>query len=147
MNNSIRISCDLTNLQDLRDFVRDFLDAHAIKGSVRDDIVLAVDEISANLIIHANKKDKNKFINLTISAKNGNLLFEFTDQGISYNPANYKKPNVGDKIRGGIKGGLGMFLVYHLMDKVEFTSTNGTNYSRLYKNVSIPPKSSNQVMY
>ncbi|MDQ3290429.1 MAG: ATP-binding protein [Bacteroidota bacterium] len=145
MNNSIRISCDLTNLQEVRDFVREFLSAYALKEKVREDIVLAVDEISANLIIHANKKDKSKFIDLTISNRNGNLLFEFTDWGTSYNPATFRIPNIEDHIHQGRKGGLGMYLVHRIMDKVEFTSANGTNYSRLYKNVSGQPKT-NQVL-
>ncbi|QMU27299.1 ATP-binding protein [Adhaeribacter radiodurans] len=146
MNNSIRISCDVDNLQRVRDFVRDFLSAYALNEQVKEDIVLAVDEISANLIIHANKKDSSKFIELTISSKRSNLLFEFTDQGVSYNPAKYLPPNVEEKIRDGIKGGLGMFLVHHIMDKVEFVSNNGTNYSRLYKNLANSIKS-NQVLY
>ncbi|PSR54338.1 ATP-binding protein [Adhaeribacter arboris] len=146
MNNSIRISCDLTNLIEVRNFVREFLSAYALKESVREDIILAVDEISANLIIHANKKDKSKFINLTIFSRNGDLLFEFTDQGISFNPTTYKVPDVKKKIKIGQAGGLGMFLVHHIMDKVEFITDNGTNYSRLYKKVPVPPKT-NKVLH
>lgn len=147
MNNSIRISCDLNNLNKVRDFVRRFLVPYALTENEINLIVLAVDEISANLIKHANHEDSSKFMGLTIFNRGGDFLFEFKDQGIAFDPTTYVPPNIKEKIEKGIAGGVGMFLVFHIMDKVEFIKDdNGTNYSRLYKNVSSPPKA-NQVLH
>lgn len=134
MNNSIQISCDKRNLQLIRNFVSEFLSAYALSDVLQNQIILAVDEISANLIIHANQTDNSKFICLSIFRKNGGFLFELTDRGRSFNPGNSVEPDVEQFIKERKKGGLGLALVKRIMDKVEFTTDlNGTNICRLYK--------------
>ena len=135
MNNSIRISCSKKNLKTIRDFVTQYLSQYNLSEIVLNQIVLAVDEISANLIIHANQENADKFMELAIERKNGQLLFEITDSGISFQRANYKEPDIEEHIRIGKKGGVGIAIVNRIMDKVEFTSENGQNICRLYKTV------------
>ncbi|WP_026461647.1 ATP-binding protein [Adhaeribacter aquaticus] len=135
MNNSIRISSNKNNLKVVRDFVTDFLHPYGLSAIVLNQIILAVDEITANLIIHANHEDNNKFIKLTIEKLDDTFLFEISDKGRSFNQANYKEPDIKDHIRIGKKGGVGIALVRRIMDKVEFTTDQGTNVCRLYKKV------------
>jgi serine/threonine-protein kinase RsbW len=135
MNNSIRISCSKKNLKAIREFVTQYLSQYELSDIVLNQIVLAVDEISANLIIHANQEDASKFMELAIERLNGQLLFEISDNGISFQHSNYKEPDIEEHIRIGKKGGVGIAIVNRIMDKVEFTSRNGRNICRLYKTV------------
>lgn len=135
MNNSIRVSCSKKNLKTIRDFVTQYLSQYDLTDIVLNQIVLAVDEISANLIIHANQEDSSKFMELAIEKENRQLLFEISDNGISFQRSNYKEPDIEEHIRIGKKGGVGIAIVNRIMDKVEFTSSNGRNICRLYKTV------------
>ncbi|QCR23386.1 ATP-binding protein [Pontibacter sp. SGAir0037] len=135
MNNSIRVSCSKKNLKQIRDFVVEYLEACALSDILLNQIVLAVDEICANLIIHANKEDISKFITLAIYKKGKNLKFEIADNGIAFSRTDYKEPNIQDNIRTGKKGGVGIALVNRIMDKVEFKSTGGQNICILYKSI------------
>ncbi|MFC5269102.1 ATP-binding protein [Adhaeribacter terreus] len=135
MNNSIQVSCSKKNLKTIRDFVTQYLSQYDLSEIVLNQIVLAVDEISANLIIHANQENADKFMELAIERKNGQLLFEISDNGVSFQRSNYKEPDIEEYIRIGKKGGVGIAIVNRIMDKVEFTTLNGRNICRLYKTV------------
>jgi serine/threonine-protein kinase RsbW len=135
MNNSIQVSCSKKNLKTIRDFVTQYLSQYDLSEIILNQIVLAVDEISANLIIHANQEDASKFMELAIERKNRQLLFEISDNGISFQRSNYKEPDIEEHIRIGKKGGVGIAIVNRIMDKVEFSTEDGNNICRLYKTV------------
>lgn len=136
MNNSIRVNCTKKNLKLIRDFVVEYLHAYALSDIMTNQIVLAVDEICANLIIHANQENPDKFIHLAIQKQKETLKFEISDNGIAFQRSNYKEPNIEENIRMGKKGGVGIALVNRIMDKVEFV-TNGTqNVCVLYKKIN-----------
>jgi len=139
MNNSIRISCNLDNLKVFRNFVTEFLHPYAINKIVLNQIILAVDEITANLIKHANKEDESKSVKLTILQLGDTFLFELTDNGIPFDPTTYVEPDMPTKIKDKKGGGWGLFLVKQIMDKVEFSSQGNHNVCRLYKTVSKVP--------
>ena len=139
MNNSIRIRCSLNNLIVFRDFVTQYLNAYALNEVVVNQIKLAVDEITANLIIHANNHDENKFVKLTILQVGDSFLFELKDSGKPFDPQKYRKPNMEDKILKKEAGGWGLVLVERIMDKVEYLVQDNHNICRLFKKVNKVP--------
>ncbi|MDB5262458.1 MAG: ATP-binding protein [Adhaeribacter sp.] len=136
MNNSIRIKSNKSNLKVVRDFVTNYLSPFTLSEKELNQIILAVDEITANLIIHANKEDEGKFVKLAIFHTGDTFLFELSDNGHSFKPEKYREPNIADIIREGGKGGMGIALVKRIMDKVEFTTHDSGNICRLYKKVN-----------
>ena len=142
MNNSLRFSCDKRNLIIVRNFVTKFLRTYALNEITQNQIILAVDEIVANLIIHANLNNPNKYISLTILPQNGGLLFHITHQGIPFDLSTYQKPDIGRNIADRRPGGVGLVLVNFIMDDIEYsTDENGTNTCRLFKNLQSTPRS------
>lgn len=136
MNNSIRVNCTKKNLKLIRDFVTEYLGPLALSDILLNQIVLAVDEICANLIIHANKENPEQYISLRIDQEKNRLRFEISDQGVAFQRSNYKEPDIQEYIRIGKKGGVGIALVNRIMDEVQFT-TNGTrNICLLYKKIN-----------
>ncbi len=135
MNNSIRVSCTKNNLKSIRSFVTEYLETLALSDVLMNQIVLAVDEICANLIIHANNEDPSKYIYLTVTEPNNAVQFEIKDNGIAFKSSDYKEPDILEHVRVGKKGGVGIALVRRIMDKVEFTTKEGTNAVLLYKKI------------
>ncbi|MHA6246673.1 ATP-binding protein [Pontibacter sp. CAU 1760] len=136
MSNSIRVSCSKKNLKTIRDFVTEYLHALSLTDVLMNQIVLAVDEICANLIIHANHEDPQKHITLRITKQRQNMLkFEISDEGVAFKRDNYKEPDIEEYIRLGKKGGVGIALVNRIMDKVEFISNGSQNTCLLYKKI------------
>lgn len=135
MNNTITVSCTKKNLKQIRDFVTDYLAGYKLSDILMNQIVLAVDEICANLIIHANQEDPSKHISLAIWEKSGMLKFEIVDNGVAFRRSEYREPNIEEHVKVGKKGGVGIALVNRIMDRVEFETNGKQNTCFLYKKI------------
>ncbi|MBB4600106.1 serine/threonine-protein kinase RsbW [Hymenobacter luteus] len=136
MEHAIRISCTRRNLKVVRDFVSDFLLRYHLTDLLVNQIVLAVDEVVANLIIHGNGEDESQFLDVRARILNKEFGIEIEDTNLtSYSPASYREPDLQEYVRIGKKGGVGMMLVNRIMDRVEFTTNGGHNLCRLYKKI------------
>ncbi|WP_044003165.1 ATP-binding protein [Hymenobacter swuensis] len=137
MKHAIRISCTRRNLKVVRDFVSEFLLSYHLAELVINQIVLAVDEVVANLIIHGNGEDESQFLDMRVSLQNQEFSIEIEDTNLtSYSPTSYVEPDLQEYVRIGKKGGVGMMLVNRIMDRVEFTTDGTRNLCRLYKKLS-----------
>ncbi len=135
MQDRIRISCSRQNLQKVRDFVRDFLLSADRSDLVVNQVVLAVDEVVANFIIHANGEDTTQFLELLLVLAGPNLDIEIEDYGSTlFLPAGkVANPDMRAYIQQGRKGGMGMALVSRIMDQVEFFERNSHTVCHLSK--------------
>lgn len=137
MRNAIRISCSRHNLKVVRDFVTAFLKTYHLSDVLLNQLLVAIDEVVANLIIHANSEDESQFLNLNLEVKDDTFSIEIEDgSNRSYVPSSFREPDLQEFIRLGKRGGVGMALVNRIMDKVEFESANNHNVCRLYKRIS-----------
>jgi serine/threonine-protein kinase RsbW len=134
MKNALRISCSRGNLKVVRDFVTASLLNYHLSALQLNQIVLAVDEVVANLIIHANGEDESQHLDLTIDVDDHSFGIEIFDNAATYyRPSTYHEPDLSEFIRQGKRGGVGMTLVNRIMDQVEFTTDGSQNVCRLYK--------------
>lgn len=135
MQDRIRISCSRQNLQKVRDFVRDFLLSADRSDLIVNQVVLAVDEVVANFIIHANGEDTTQFLELLLVLAGSNLDIEIEDYGSTlFLPAGkVANPDMRAYIQQGRKGGMGMALVSRIMDQVEFFERDSHTVCHLSK--------------
>jgi serine/threonine-protein kinase RsbW len=135
MTSHLRIQCSRQNLQQVRDFVRDFLLAANGSEVIVNQVVLAVDEVVANFIIHANGEDANQFLDLQLALIEQRLDVEIKDYGTTiFAPATVSpNPDLREYIRQGRKGGMGMALVSRIMDQVEFFERDAHTVCHLSK--------------
>lgn len=136
MNHSLKVSCSIDNLKDIRAFVNEKLQDLSVPEMEINLMVLAVDEICANLIIHSNKCNENQHLELTIKNEAQGISFEITDQGEPFDFNNYEVPKIDDIIKEKRKGGLGIMLVKRIMDKIEFRRENNNTVFHLFKKVN-----------
>ncbi|WP_426493113.1 ATP-binding protein [Hymenobacter sp. 102] len=137
MKHAIRVSCTRRNLKVVRDFVSEFLAVHHLSELLINQIVLAVDEVVANLIIHGNGEDESQFLDIRLSVRETTFCIEIEDENLtSYSPTSYQEPDLQEYVRIGKKGGVGMMLVNRIMDQVEFTTTGTHNLCRLCKKLA-----------
>ena len=137
MKQALRISCTRRNLKVVRDFVSEFLTGYALSEVLINQIVLAVDEVVANLIIHGNGEDESQYLDVRMDVRNQEFGIELEDTNhTSYSPNTYQEPDLQEYVRIGKKGGVGMMLVNRIMDRVEFTTHDNHNICRLYKHLN-----------
>lgn len=136
MNYRYNIGCSLSNLKGIREFIRTSLKSLQIPELELSAIVLAIDEMCSNLMIHAHHCNPDHKIELTIlEPRKGELVFEIIDEGNVFDINAFHEPNVDNLIHEKRKGGLGIRLVKSIMDKVEYLEREGKNVCRLTKTI------------
>lgn len=121
--------------------VRDFVSAAAREFGFADEeiskIALAVDEACTNVIKHAYEFDSGKEITVTVKRGNGAFEVAISDTGKQFNPSNLQPPDMKEYLTHFRRGGLGVYLMKTLMDKVEYNFEPGKpNEVRLIKYLS-----------
>lgn len=129
-----KTNCKRERLKEIRHFVAEVLTDIGFSEIDSHKVILAVDEVCANLIIHSNKCNPSECLELFIEDHGSDgVLFEIIDYGVGFNYNNYKEPNLEEIIRKRKKGGLGIMLVKNIMDTVEFKNEENKNICRMIK--------------
>jgi len=130
------IGCSLDNLLGVRDFIRKSLKKHVTSEVTMNEIVLALDEMCSNLMIHAHHCDPEHLLELNIATGHkGYLVFEITDDGTVFDINAFAEPTLDNLISIKRKGGLGIRLVKSIMDSIEYQKKDGKNVCRLTKKI------------
>jgi len=120
-------------LRDIRMFVSGSLKNHALPDVQISTLVLAVDEVCANLIIHSHKCNPKEYIEISITIDADSIVFDIIDNGAGFDISSYNEPSLGEIVKKKRKGGLGLILVRKIMDKIEMITEDNQNICRLVK--------------
>ena len=138
MKYALTISCQKERLKDIRIFVRESLQDHGLDDVEISALVLAIDEISANLIIHGHDCNPADNFDLQIEIKKGQgVIFRLLDESDMFDINKYEIPNMDELIKTQRKGGVGLILVKKIMDDITFGAQEGKNCCQLTKNVEV----------
>lgn len=136
MSRKLRLYCNTNQLVYLREFLYQTLQSTPLGEIDQHQVILAVEEVCANLIIHSHSCNHTSFIEVVSEISNDQAIFEIYDFGQGFNILEYQEPELSHVVKSKRKGGLGIMLVKKIMDKIEF-ETNGTkNTCRLFKNLN-----------
>ncbi|MES2730799.1 MAG: ATP-binding protein [Bacteroidota bacterium] len=139
MSHYYKFFCSRENLRGIRDFVTSVLKNHPLSETEINQMVLAVDEICSNMIIHSHQCNEEDFIELSIRNQKDGIVFEIVDKGDElFNLSSHQDPSITDIVKQGKKGGVGLMLVKKIMDNVEVLSEDSHHVWRLYK--KLPPQ-------
>ena len=137
MSYQYNIGCSLSNLKGIREFIRNSLKDQRMPELELAAIILALDEMCSNLMIHAHHCNPEHILELHIHVpEKGKLIFEIIDDGNVFNINQFSSDNINDLVHEKRKGGLGIRLVKSIMDDVEYFSQEGRNICRLTKKIS-----------
>jgi serine/threonine-protein kinase RsbW len=136
MNYKCKIGCKIDNLREVRDFVRDTLKHHGISEIEVSEMVLALDEMCSNLMIHAHHCNPDDLVEIKINIQKGRpVIFEIYDDGTVFDINTFTEPSINEIVNEKRKGGLGIRLVKSIMDQVEYLRGKDKNVCRLTKKV------------
>jgi serine/threonine-protein kinase RsbW len=131
---SLKIESRTERLITVREFVSAAARAFGFDDEDISKITLAVDEACTNVIKHAYKFDPAKELLITIKENDSMFQVSILDNGKQFNPAEVSAPNMKEYLTQFRRGGLGVYLMKSLMDKVEYDIIPGKkNEVRLTK--------------
>lgn len=115
------------HLLEVRDFVSEAARQFGFSEEDVANIVLAVDEACTNIIKHSYQYAPDKEIAIAIIRNNGTFEVKIHDNGKSFNPDSLRAPDLKRNLSQHRRGGLGVYLMKKLMDKVEYSFASGHN--------------------
>jgi serine/threonine-protein kinase RsbW len=96
-------------------------------------ILVSVMEAVNNAILHGNKSDPGKAVDIEISFESDELNIRVTDEGPGFRPDKVPDPTTPENIEE--LNGRGIYLMSHLADKIEY-SKKGNSVKMTFKNIS-----------
>ncbi|MCH8903385.1 MAG: ATP-binding protein [Bacteroidetes bacterium] len=134
MKAKLKAECSKEKLKYIRGFVKESIEILEATDLEKEQIVLAIDEVCANAIIHGNQTNDTKQIILEIDVTETSLKVDISDIGL-YDPEELagRNKDIADIVKDKQKGGMGLKLVYSIMDNVEYYIKNNMSICSLTK--------------
>jgi len=108
------------------DAIREFVAQAAVDAGLSETgvyaVQLAADEACSNIIEHAYEDLSGGEIECSCSENGKDLVMIFRDHGKYFDPASVPEPVLTGSLNERQIGGLGIFLMNHLMDEVHYES-------------------------
>ena len=117
----------------IRDVTRHLATATGFDGAHADQLALAVDEASTNVIEHAYRGAPDRRIELRFHDRGDELRVEVVDDGEAVDPGSVPQVDLRRYASERRTGGLGMHLMGRIMDTVTFRRTARGNVCCMVK--------------
>ena len=114
------------------DDIKAYLTERKISSKLCHNVLLAISEAFTNALLHGNKSDPNKSIEISITVNDNKITADIVDEG-SGNPDGF---GTGKNTDLWQEGGRGLMLMETLADMVAFTknpNTGGLQVSMIFK--------------
>ena len=132
----ITLHNDIRETPRIADFMDDIVGETGIDMALSASLNLALEEAVVNVMNYAYPEGQTGNIVLEAYANEERLKFVISDNGVPFDPTTTAEPDVAASIEDRSIGGLGIFLVRHLMDSVNYERVGGENILTLRKNLT-----------
>jgi serine/threonine-protein kinase RsbW len=131
---SIKISIPslIENIRIIESFIDNAREKFNINDDIYGNIMISVTECVSNAIIHGNKQDKKKVVNIELRFLDDQIRFIIEDQGEGFDFQKLKDPTSPEHIQN--PGGRGVFIMKHLSDEVRFEDEGRITILTFYMN-------------
>jgi len=116
---TLLISADVNFLVVIRRFVQAAAVNFGLTATAIDDLVQAVDELSANIILHGYAGAPGQ-IEVRCRAEGGGVTVRLRDQAPPFDPTTRADPNLGVPLEQRPVGGLGIYLSRKMVDELRY---------------------------
>jgi len=132
MYKRLRIESSINNLGIVENAIDEVINAIGITQEDYGKILVSTLEAVNNAIMHGNRYQKDKFVDVEISFKNGKLKIKISDEGKGFLPEEVPDPTIPQNVEE--LNGRGIFLMSKLADKVKY-SKRGNAVTMFFKNL------------
>lgn len=132
MYKKIKIESEVGNLRIVENAIDEATTVIGISQDNYGKILVCAMEAVNNAILHGNKSNPEKKVDIEIGYKSKELLITVTDEGPGFRPENVPDPTTPENIEE--ISGRGIYLMSHLADKIEFNK-KGNSVKMIFKNI------------
>ena len=131
----IVIASQTERLHDVRKFISDLARQHGFQDDDVNKISIAVDEACTNIIKHGYNFAPDRDIDIEVIRNGNEFEILISDNGKQFDPNSVETPDMKEYLSHFRRGGLGMYLMKRIMDKVEFNFRRDRNVLRMIKSL------------
>jgi anti-sigma regulatory factor (Ser/Thr protein kinase) len=132
--NRMEIPAIIENLDKGLDFIIEGIEEAKLDRKVVYQIKLACEEVIVNVINYAYPNSQgNIVLSYEIDENNKEIIIIVSDFGIPYNPLLNEDPDINLPMEEREIGGLGVYMVRNIMDRVEYAWEDGQNVLTMRK--------------
>jgi serine/threonine-protein kinase RsbW len=132
MNKKFKIESNISNLRIVENEIDEISTEIGFNQDNYGKILVSTLEAVNNAIVHGNKKDESKRVEIEISFKRNILTISVADEGTGFKPKDIPDPTKPENIES--LSGRGVFLMSKLADKIEFNET-GNKVTMSFKDI------------
>ena len=132
---SLSVSSQVDHLPEIADFIEQAAQSSGLNENQIYDVQMAVDEACTNVIQHAYRGRKDGNIEISCEQRGKEFVVVIQEFGEPFDPKKVSKPRTRDPLSRRNIGGLGIFFMHKLMDRVsfDFSSGNGNRLTMVQK--------------
>ncbi|MBI2427262.1 MAG: ATP-binding protein [Ignavibacteriales bacterium] len=131
----ISIPSRTDDLHKVRTFISDLARAHGFVDDDINKITIAVDEACTNIIKHGYNYSPHHEIEVEVVRNGQQFEILISDNGKQFDPGSVETPDMKEYLSHFRRGGLGLYLMKRIMDKVEFDFNRDRNTLRMIKSL------------
>lgn len=128
---TVQFAAKFEYLDEIREFVGDVARNNGFNDKEVYNIQLATDEAASNIIEHAYEGVNNGLLEISCGVQNDSITIVLVDHGESFDPSDVPTPDLKADLSERKIGGLGIFLMRKLMDKVHYDAEPKKNRNTL----------------
>lgn len=137
MERTLILRNDISEVERLSTFIEELGKDLTLGPDVIFNLNLVLEEAVVNIINYAYPKEKNESIYLSASLYGSSIVFTLTDTGKEFDPTTVPDADITLSADDREIGGLGIFLIRHIMNEVKYERIEGKNVLTLQKKLDI----------
>lgn len=136
MEKILVIENDISEISKLAVFIDELGEEMNLTPELIFNLNLVLEEAVSNVILYAYGEEKHKEISLMANMSDGNLVFVLTDSGKEFDPTKVPDADITLSAEEREIGGLGIFLIRQIMDKVDYQRIGEKNVLTMRKQLN-----------
>jgi anti-sigma regulatory factor (Ser/Thr protein kinase) len=132
---NVVVANDISEIERLHSSVSQFCKENGLSSEVEGDLSLALEEILVNVIRYGHPEGGEHEILVWLSMEQDCVIVAVEDDGVPFNPLEAPAPDLDSPIEARQIGGLGIHLVRHVTDGLEYSRSQGRNRLVMRKHV------------
>lgn len=136
MEKILVIENDISEISKLAVFIDELGEEMNLTPELIFNLNLVLEEAVSNVILYAYGEEKHKEISLMANMSDGNLVFVLADSGKEFDPTKVPDADITLSAEEREIGGLGIFLIRQIMDKVDYQRIEEKNVLTMRKQLN-----------
>ncbi|MDP3398438.1 MAG: ATP-binding protein [Bacteroidales bacterium] len=134
---SLLVSNKIDELNRVALFLDELGTSWGLHDSLAANLNLVIEEALTNIILYGYNDSDNHIIEILLTRGDGQISITIKDDGLEFDPTKMRDPDTTLSVEERPVGGLGIFLIKQIMDKVQYMREGKINYLILTKNITL----------